>query len=249
MSLELKLSLLLVVTAIAPLGACKKGSGKSNAQPAASASAASGSGAAAAPAAASLTVDELLTKLVPTVCNTVEQCKNDKLKAVVTTTATMVAGFGAMGKPKLQKQLDSVDATMKKDNRWIPDKQECQTLGGVALEVLGLTPGALKAKIGKTVKYDGKKAAACLEEVSSLPECRTEVKLAQEPKLGEIDKFNKEMGKRMEADTKACNEMLTGMVKLGGACEEGYECKGEHTRCVMDHAKNKKVCTAGGPAR
>ncbi len=246
MSLKHKLSLLLVVATAAPLGACKKGAAK--AQPAGSASAASNA-AAPAPAAAGMTVDDLLTKLPSSVCGSIEQCKNDKVKAIVATSAMMVAGFGSMDKPELKKQMDGVDATMKKDKRWMPNQQECETIGAVTLKVLGMTPETLKPKLGKTVKFDGQKAAECLKQMSSLSECKTEVKLAKEPKFSDIDKFDKELGKSTDAETKACNEMLTGMVELGGACEEGYECKGEHTKCKTDHKTKKKVCVADKHAK
>lgn len=243
MLLKHKLSLLLVAAVVVPLGACKKGAGKKNAQPAGSASAVA-SAAAPAPASTALTVDALLTKLAPTVCSSMEQCKNDKVKAIVAMSGMMIAGFGAMDKPALKKQMDGVDATMKKGKRWMPNKQECATIGSVALQVLGMTPEALKPKIGKTVKFDGDKAAQCLKELSSISECKTEVKLAKEPKLGDIDKFDKELGKSTDAETKACNEMFTGMVEPGGDCEQDYECKGDHAKCKMDHKKKKKVCKA-----
>ncbi len=245
MSLESKLALVLVLTAAAPIAGCKKGN-EGTAKPAGSASAAAS--AAAAPAPAGLTADQLMTQLVPTVCTAMTECKNDKVKAMITMSGTMLAGFGSMDKPALKKQMDSVGASMDKDKRWLPNEQECEKIGAVDLQLLGLTPDKLKAKIGKTVKYDGKKAAACLKALSSLAMCKTEVKLKKEPTLGDMDKISSEIGKKADAETKPCNDMLVGTVELGGDCEYDYECKGEHTKCKKDHKTKKKVCKAGKKA-
>jgi len=71
---------------------------------------------------------------------------------------------------------------------------------------------------------------------------------AKEPKFPDIDKFDKEPGKSTDAETKACNEMLTGMVELEGDCEEGYECKGEHTKCKTE-PQDEEEGLRGGQAR
>lgn len=238
MSHKLCLSVLLIATA-APLGGCKKGD-KGQAGPAGSASPAA-STAPAKPAAQGMPVDEFASKIAPATCDWMEQCKNDKVKAVVTGAAMMIAEFGSMNKPALLKQMKPIDAAMKKDKRWLPNKQECVTIGGVALKLTGLTADVLEQKIGKTVKYDPVKAQACLASLKTrFAPCTKEVKLAKDPSLSEIDKFNKEFQDQLDAHTKACDEALTGTIAQGSACEYGFECKGEHTRCAHDPTDHKK---------
>lgn len=246
MSLKPKLSLVLIAAAAAaPLGGCKK-SGKTKAGPTPSAAPAAASAATPKPAAQGIPVDKFAAEIAPTTCDWIEQCKNDKVKAIPVMMAMMVAGFGSMGKPALKKQMDAVSKSMDKDKRWLPNKQECLTIGGIALKLQGLSADTLKAKIGKTVKYDPVKASACLASFKSpFAPCKKEVKLAKDPNLGQTDKFEKQFKGKLDAYTKACNGALTGMVALGGTCEYGFECKGEHTGCRPDPKDHKKkTCQA-----
>lgn len=232
--------LLLAALVASTLGACQKNETEAGNNPAASAKPASAPAAATSEKKAeetSLTAEAFLSKITPTTCNWVTQCKNDKVKATVATMAMMVASFGSMDRPELAKQMKGVDESMKKDKRWFPTSSECTTIGNVSLQVLGLTSEQLTAKIGKTVKYDGEKAAQCIAQLSSrFKPCETELKLEKEPKLGEIDKFSNELKGDLEAHTKACEGVLTGMVEAGKACEQSFECAGEKSEC------KKKVC-------
>jgi hypothetical protein len=192
----------------------------------------------------SIPVTDFLAKLAPTACSWLDQCKNEKVKAFTATMGMMVAGFGAMDKPDLAKQVQGVGDAMKKDKRSLPNKQECETVGGVVLQLGGMTPEILQAKIGKTVQYNGEKAAACFAAIDTpFALCATEVKLTGEPKLSEIEVFEKEFGADLEKHTKTCGEVLTGMVELGQACEYEFECKGEGSKCKG--GAGAKKCEAG----
>ncbi len=191
--------------------------------------------------AKSIPVDQFLTKIAPTTCTWLDQCKNEKIKAVTATMGMMIAGFGTMDKPELAAQVKTVGEGMKKENRHLPNKQECDTIGGVVMKVIGLTPDAVNAKVGKTLQYDGEKAAACLATLASpFAPCETEVKLTSEPKMSELESFEKEFKDQLDAHTKACEGVFAGLVEAGQACEYDFECKGEHSKCKSD-ANNPKA--------
>lgn len=190
------------------------------------------------------TLEQFLAKTSPATCKMIDACKNDKAKAVITTSVMLVAAFGSMDKPDLQKQVSGIDKAMKADKRWLPNEGECTTIGNVALSALGLDAAALKDKIGKTVAYDGKKAAACLAAISAAPDaCKTEVKLTSEPKFSQIEAFEKELKEPLDAFSKPCEEVVTGLVDTDGACELDVECKGKGTKCKAGKKDPKaKVC-------
>jgi hypothetical protein len=201
---------------------------------------------AATPASSELPVDQFLSKLPPTACKTLEGCKNDKLKVVVTMPAMLIAGFGTLDKPELQKELEPVNAGMKSSKRFLPNESECTTLGGVALKVLGMEAKSIEAKIGKTVKYDAKKAAACIDELGKAPPaCGTAVKLEAEPKMKDMEAMSKELKGDVEAYAKPCEEVFEGTVEAGGACELDVECKGKDVKCKGPKGEAKS-CKAKG---
>jgi hypothetical protein len=140
--------------------------------------------------------------------------------------------------------MQDVSKTMKADKRFLPNEAECTTTGNVALKVVGVTAD----KIGKTLAYDAKKGAACLASIATAPEqCKTEVKLATEPKFKEIDAFSKELHDPLEAYGKPCEDVITGTVEVGGACESDLECKGKGNKCQK--GKDPKVKTKSCQAR
>ncbi|HSO36054.1 MAG TPA: hypothetical protein VLT33_26185 [Labilithrix sp.] len=242
------LALALAVAGAATVSCKDKGAGKGDAAAASSASsaagaAASGSAAAATPAAtAELSLEDFVGKVAPTTCKMLEQCKNDKVKATVTTTVMMVAGFGSMDKPELAKEVSAVGKTMKAEKRWLPNEAECATTGNVALKVVGMNE-TLKARVGKSVAYDGKKAASCIASIANAPDaCKTEVKLATEPKFKEIDTFSKELHDPLEAYGKPCEDVVSGLVEAGAACEYDLECKGKDTKCGKGKTPKAKTC-------
>jgi hypothetical protein len=239
MSIHHRAAILLLAASAISLSACDKGDQAKSGSATAGSAAPGTTAAATAQAATSLTPKEFLAKLPPTTCKWLGECKNDKVKFTLTTTAMMVAGFGSMDKPELAKQVKGVGDAMKKDKRSLPNTSECETIGGVAMQVIGLTPEALEAKIGKTVQYDGAKAAACIAAIQSpFALCATEVKLEGEPKLADLDAYGKEVEAPFDAHTKACSDVFTGTVEQGKACEYDFECKGENAGC------KKKVCVS-----
>ena len=234
-----------------PAGGSPSATGSAAAPGKAGSTAAPGKAADASPKASSLPINDFLSKVTPAACGWIDQCKNEKVKALTAATGMMIAGFGALDKPELSKQMKTVETLMNGDKRSLPNKQECETIGGVVLQVIGMTPESLQAKIGKTVQYDGEKAAACLATFASPFEpCNTEVKLTGEPKMSDISGFEKELEGPLDAYMKACEGMLTGMVEVGQACEADFECKGEHSKCKTDPKNPKaKACAAGDAKR
>ncbi|MEI9885766.1 MAG: hypothetical protein WDN08_04555 [Rhizomicrobium sp.] len=176
----------------------------------------------------------------------IDQCKNDKVKATVTMTAMMFASFGSFDKPELQKEVSAVGKSMKAEKRWLPNEAECATTGNVALKVLGMSPEVLKDRVGKSVSFDGKKASACITSLGTQPDvCKTEVKLATEPKFREIESFEKELKAPLDAYGKPCEGVVEGLVDVGGACEYDLECKGKGVTCTKaKDAKKAKGATA-----
>lgn len=253
-------ALALALSAVALTTSACKDKDKGGAGGAGSASAGGSAGAGssapeakAAPApAADVTIDQFVAKGPPAACKTIASCKNDKVKVVATMPVMLIAGFGTMDKPELQKDMKAVDTTMKADKRFTPNESECTTLSGIALKVLGIDGEALKAKVGKTVSYDPKKGAACLEALAKSPDaCATESKLATEPKMKEMEAFDKELKPAMEAFLKPCEGVIEGLVDEGGACDTDVECKGKGAKCKAAGAKPKdpkatkpKTCTA-----
>ncbi len=227
-----------VSAAFVMLSACKnKGDAAADAAGggAASGSAAASAVASAAPPPADVTIDQFVAKGPPAACKTIASCKNDKVKVVATTPVMLIAAFGTIDKPELAKDMKGVETSMKAEKRWTPNEAECTTLGGIALKVLGIDGQALKSKVGKTVSYDAKKAAACLDTLAKAPDaCAQESKLAGEPKMKEMEAFDKELKPAMDAWLKPCEGVIEGMVDEGGACESDVECKG------------KSKCKAGG---
>jgi hypothetical protein len=198
----------------------------------------------AAPKATSIPVTDFLAKLAPNACTWIDQCKNEKIKAVAATMGMMIAGFGSMDKPDLAAKVKTVGDAMKADKRALPNKQECETVGGVVLQLGGMTPDIVQGKVGKTVQYDGEKAAACFAALEgAFAPCATEVKLTGEPKLSEIETFQKEFDKDLDVQMKACDGVFTGMIEAGQACEYEFECKGESSDCKG--AAGAKKCEAG----
>jgi hypothetical protein len=249
-------TLLLLATVVAGSQAgCDKGEQKTDAaaasKPGASSNAPGKTDEAAPKAAAKSTampVGDFLAKLTPAACGWLDSCKNEKIKAVTATMGMMIAGFGSMDKPDLAKKVQGVGDAMKQDKRSLPNKAECETVGGVVLQLGGMTPEIVQAKIGKTVQYDGEKATACFAAIDApFAPCATEVKLTGEPKLSDIDGFEKEFSADLDKHTKACGEVLTGMVEIGQACEYEFECKGEHSKCKG--AAGAKKCEAGKEAK
>ncbi len=208
-----------------------------------------------AAAPADMPLDQFLTKVVPAACKTITECKNDKVKVAATMPVMMVAGFGTMDKPELGKEVKSVDASMKADKRFLPNEAECTTLGNVSMKVLGMQADALNAKVGKTVSYDAKKAAACVASLAKAPDaCGTEVKLASEPKMKEMEGFSKELEPALDGFVKPCQDVVSGLVEAGGACELDVECKGKGAKCkAAKGAKagdkgDAKTCQVSGTA-
>ncbi|MBX3188596.1 MAG: hypothetical protein KF819_16385 [Labilithrix sp.] len=260
-ALALSLSAVVVVTS-----SCKDKESAADAKEGGAGSAApEGSAAASAVASAApeakaspaqdVTIDQFVAKGPPAACKTITSCKNDKVKVVVTMPIMLVAGFGTLDKPELGKELKAVDTSMKAEKRFTPSESECTTLSGIALKVLGIDGESLKAKIDKTISYDAKKAAACLDALATAPEaCAQETKLATEPKMKEMEAFDKELKPSMEAYLKPCEGVIEGLVDEGGACESDVECKGKGAKCkAAGGAKAKdakakdakaKTCTA-----
>lgn len=237
---------------------CKDKGGAGGAGGAGSASAGASAAASAAPEvkaspAADVTVDQFVSKGPPAACKTITSCKNDKVKVVATMPIMLIAGFGTLDKPELGKELKAVDTAMKADKRFTPNESECTTMAGIAMKVLGIDGEAMKAKVGKTISYDPKKGAACLEALAKAPDaCATETKLPAEPKMKEMESFDKELKPTMDAYLKPCEGVIEGMVDEGGACESDVECKGKGAKCkAAGGAKPKdpkaakpKTCTA-----
>ena len=223
--------LLFVSLAVVSVAACKAKVTPESGDASTSAASMSAS-AKPAEVAAEIPVDQFIAKLAPSTCKMFDECKNDKLKVVVSASAMMIAGFGSMGDPEAQKQVSAVDKSMKADKRFIPNNAECTTIGNIAVGVMGMKADDVKGRIGKTVNYDAKKAASCIASVSTPPEvCKTEAKVTTEPKMSDIDSMSKELKPALESYAKACEEVMTGMVEPGGACEFEFECKGKDMKC------------------
>jgi len=208
-----------------------------------------------AAAASEVPLDQFLTKVVPATCKTITECKNDKVKVAATMPIMLITGFGTIDKPELGKEVKGVDDSMKADKRFIPNEKECSTLGNVALKVMDFQADKLNAKVGKTIAYDSKKAAACIASLSKAPDaCGTEVKLASEPKMKEIDTISKEVKPALDGYAAPCEDVISGLVEAGGACESDVECKGKGLKCkaakgakpAAKGAKDAKVCTPKG---
>ena len=195
-------------------------------------------------APADVPLDQFIGKISPSTCKMLDDCKNDKVKVVVATSAILVASFGSMDNPEAQKQISAIDKSMKADKRFLPNNAECNTIGGVALGVLGMKADAIQPKVGKTVAYDGKKAAACLASISTPPDaCKTEAKVTTEPKMKDIDSMSSELKPALESYAKACEEVMTGLVDAGGACEYEFECKGKDMKCKSTGSGKTKTKT------
>jgi hypothetical protein len=228
--------------------ACKSkdaGSGTTTSASAAASNSAGTKPAEKAAAPAEVPLDQFLTKVVPATCKTITECKNDKMKVTATMPILLITGFGTIDKPDLAKEVKGVDASMKADKRFLPNEKECTTLGNVALKVLDMQPDKLNSKVGKTISYDSKKAATCIAALGKAPnECSTEVKLATEPKMGEMDGFSKEMKPSLDAFAQPCEDVIAGLVDVGGACESDVECKGKGVKCKAPAgAKGGKAAT------
>jgi hypothetical protein len=209
----------------------------------------------AAAAPAELPLDQFLTKAVPAACKTIAECKNDKMKVATTMPVMLIAGFGTIDKPELGNEVKAVNTSMKADKRFVPNEKECTTLGGVAMKVLGMQADALNGKVGKTIAYDAKKAATCVDSLSKAPDaCGTEVKLANEPKMSEMEGFSKELKPALDGFAKPCEDVITGLVDAGGACELDVECKGKGAKCKPAKGgrgakAEAKTCQVSGTAR
>lgn len=245
----MKLSTLLVssLALTAFVAGCKAKPGDASADASTNAAAMSASAGASAKveaAPAELPLDQFVGKIPSSTCKMLDDCKNDKVKVVITTSAMLVAGFGSMDNPEAQKQMSGVDKSMKADKRIFPNNAECNTVGTVALGVLGMKADAIQPKIGKTVAYDGKKAAACLASIATPPDaCKTENKVTTEPKMKDIDSMSTELKPALESYAKACEEVMTGMVEAGGACEYEFECKGKDMKCKSSGTGKTKTKT------
>ncbi len=175
-----------------------------------------------------VSVDDFVAKIAPAVCHTVDQCKNEKVAAVLTAMPMMVATFGAVDSPDLLRQMAPVEATMKVEKRWLPTEAECKTAGSVALQSVGMKSAFLKANVGKTLSYDGKKAAACLASLEAPPDaCKQTLKLAAGPKVAEVAGFQRELKEPLEAYVKPCEKVVSGLVEADKACEYDLQCKGD----------------------
>ena len=78
-------------------------------------------------------------------------------------------------------------------------------------------------------------------------QCKTEVKLATEPKFKDIDAFGKELHDPLEAYAKPCEDVITGTVEVGGACDSDVECKVKGAKCQK--GKDPKVKTKSCQAK
>ena len=193
------------------------------------------------------TITEFTAKIAPATCTMLAACKNDKVKATLSMSVILAASFGSMDNPDLAKEMQGVSKSMKADKRFLPSEAECTTIGNIALKVVGVNPD----KVGKTLAYDATKGAACLASIATAPEpCKTEVKLATEPKFKDIDAFGKELHDPLEAYAKPCEDVITGVVEVGAACDSDLECKGKGNKCqkAKDPKTKTKVCTARAPA-
>lgn len=214
---------------------------------------------AAAPKAASAaaaapkdpTLEEFVAKTPAAACKTLTTCKNDKVKAVASMSAMLVVGFGTIDKPDLAKDVKSIDTAWKNEKRFLPTESECNTLGGIAMKVVGMDASTLAPHLGKTIAYDAQKAGACLASLSTQPAaCAEEVKLAAEPKMKEIESMEKELKPSLDGFAKPCEGVLTGLVESGGACEIDAECKGEKAKCKpAAAAKNGKAAKGSKAAK
>jgi hypothetical protein len=179
-----------------------------------------------------VTVDEFLANVTPTSCKALAECKSDKVRASVDLAMITVASFGVQDHPALQQRLNGALEARKKERAALANEQQCRTIGDVAMKALGLTPEALKEQIGKTVKYDGEKASACIAKLASpLPACATEVRLGSEPKSAEVRSYASELRGEMNAHIEVCDDVLVGTIGTGQPCKHHYECSGAHAKC------------------
>lgn len=191
------------------------------------------------------------TKELPKVgCKTLGECKNEKIQQTFSGLMMMTAGFAGMQNPEVGKKLKKVQETLKKDERSSFNEAECNTVAGVMIEVSGLQQDVLAKKVGKTVEYDPKKGAACLQELAKMSACDEEVKAEGKLKMQEMQATLQKLEK--QGPLKACEETLAGKLEEGKECEFGYECQGE-MKCSDGKDAKKKTCQSrkkpGAPSK
>ncbi|QDG49834.1 hypothetical protein FIV42_03490 [Persicimonas caeni] len=198
---------------------------------------------------AALTAEQFATKLTPTACEAIDQCKNEKIKSATSTMVMFAGGMMAMKDKELAKKLEPIGKKLKEEKRYYLNEGECNTVFGAFTQGSGFDPKALTAKVGKTIEFDAAKAQECLDNMKSIDACEKEVKLEKELKMPEIDKVMKEAN--LEQSLAACEAAIVGKVAEGEACEEAYECAGEDMKCSAakdaepkEGEEPKKTCQA-----
>jgi hypothetical protein len=185
-----------------------------------------------------MTVAQFSEKLVPTACEALDTCKNEKLKAGASAMVMMTAGFGAMGDKDFAKKVKPVQDAMKKDERSALTGDECNTVLGAFSDKTGMDGETLSSKVGKTIEFDAAKAEKCLAGLESIKACEEEVKLEGKMKMQELDKVLKES--KFQESLQVCEGVMKGTLKEGDECEYTYECSGDALKCAEAAADAKK---------
>jgi hypothetical protein len=176
-----------------------------------------------------MTVDQFASKLTPTACKAIDQCKNEEVKSATSTMLLFAASMAAMQDKEMQKKLKPISDTLEKEKRFFLKEDECNTVFGSFTGETGMDGETLKAKVGKTIEFDAEKAQACLDNMMSVKACEKEVKLEKELKMKDMEKVMKDA--KLEDALKPCQTAIVGKVAEGENCDYEYECKGDDVKC------------------
>lgn len=204
-----------------------------------------------------LGAEEFSEKLAGASCEWVATCKNEELVQFLQFGAGMMISFGAMGRPDLKAEIEPAIAMFKKaeeEKRVGMSADECKTVLSLGFKLGHMDAASLKASVdAKRVTFDGKMAAQCVKgfgEEKALCSVETKVDLEKQTGFAEMQANEKKYKPGMDALTKPCDDVLTGLVEDGAECTETYECKGESKCKGAPGSKpgDKKSCAAAKPA-
>jgi hypothetical protein len=204
-----------------------------------------------------LGAEEFSEKLAGASCQWVETCKNEELVQFLQFGAGMMISFGAMGRPDLKDEIEPAIAMFKKaeeEKRVGMSADECKTVLNLGFKLAHMDAASLKASVdAKRVTFDGEMAAQCVKgfaEEKALCSVETKVEPGKQTGFAEMQANEKKYKEGMDALTKPCDNVLTGLVADGAECTETYECMGESKCKGAPGSKpgDQKSCTAAQPA-
>jgi hypothetical protein len=120
---------------------------------------------------------------------------------------------------------------------------EVEVAVSVQMSLLALiTRESLQARMGKTLRYDGREAARCLEAARApFPACQTTKTVASDLNDADLEKLLVANVGPFREHFDACRTVIVGLVEVGQPCQDDLDCNGT-AECRLATSGGGHVC-------